>query len=175
MSTSSPEPLKPTPGLRVEARSDEDVDEPYVFQMQHNKLAPMTSLDQSIIDAAYINQCIEDAEQRAVHLRRPEDAGDLMVDLGDLTNAKLGTLVQDEAYETQVMDYIDTFNHAVLQGVPPFRAVRAMSQAFSLVMVNCLRANLSIQVAVALLQSVVEATKAAATHLKIITSSQRHN
>lgn len=133
------------------------------------------SKEQVIIDAAWINQCLEEIEQRNKQIQNPADTGDLMVDLGDLTNAKIGTLVQDEAFEMQVIDYIDTFNHAVIQGIPPFRAARAMSQAFSLVMANCLRANLNIQIAVALLQSVIEATKGAAAHLKIITSAQRHN
>lgn len=176
MSTSSPaEELKPTPGLRLKAVDSEDADELYVLQLDHDKLAPIHHRDQAILDAAYINQLLEEAEQRNLHLKRPEDTGDLMVDLGDLTNARLGTMVQDEAFEMQVIDYIDTFNNAVIQGIPPFRAMRAMAHAFSVVIANCMRAGLHTQIAAAVLEGVIAATKAAGKHVKVITSSQRHN
>lgn len=174
MSTSSPaEELKPTAGLRVRPTDDEHMDVWYLESEQWGTDGP--SADQAIIDAAYINQLLEEAEQRNLHLKRPEDTGDLMVDLGDLTNARLGTMVQDEAFEMQVIDYIDTFNNAVIQGIPPFRAMRAMAHAFSVVIANCMRAGLHTQIAAAVLEGVIAATKAAGKHVKVITSSQRHN
>lgn len=173
MSTLPPPELKPTAGLRVEIVHVDATGEGFT-------VAPVDeynwhSMDQATIDAAYINQLLEEAEQRALHLKRPEETGDLMVDLGDLTRAKLGTLVQDESFELQVIDYIDTFNNAVIQGIPPFRAMRAMTEAFGLVLSNCLRAGLNVTLGAALIQNLMEKAKAASKHVKVITSAQRHN
>jgi hypothetical protein len=163
--------LKPTPGLRVELTADEHPDGDWPV-LTVASWSPGSSQAQAVIDAAYINQCIEEHEQRAKTLVRPEESGDLLVDLGDLRNAKLGTLVQDEMFELMVMDYLDTFNNAVIQGVPPFRSARAMAQAFSLLLGNCVRAGLHPGLAAAVLEGVIQATKAAGERVKVITKSQ---
>lgn len=167
MSTPDEKP-KPTVGLRVSVSKDG-----IYHILDVDKWNEEPTDEQAIIDAAWINQCLEEVERRNLNIKPPDETGDLMVDLGDLTHSKLGTMVQDEAFELQVIDYIDTFNNAVIQGIPPFRAARAMAQAFTLVLASCLRANLHPGVVAALLQGVIESTKAAGKFVKVIT--KHHN
>lgn len=169
---STQDELKPTVGLRIAVDVGSDTPGSDANPLVTVVVAGWQGREQAIIDAAYINQCIEEHEQRALQLKRPDETGDLMVDLGDLKDAKLGTMVQDESFELQVIDYIDTLNNAVLQGIPPFRAVRAMSQAFSVVLGNCIRAGLHPGLVAAVLEGVIQATKAAGKRVKVITSSQ---
>lgn len=83
--------------------------------------------------------------------RQAEKTDDLFVSLGNLGNVSIAhmreVLDRNDAtvmsnYENLVEDFIETFNHAVTQGVPPEWALFAFTQAYAITMGQCLRADL---------------------------------
>jgi len=77
---------------------------------------------------------------------------DLFVPLGNLTGKSIAHLreVLDRGdpqvlrnYEELTEDFIQTFNHAVTQGVPVEWVLFSFTQAFAITMGQCLRAGLS--------------------------------
>jgi hypothetical protein len=132
-----------------------------------------SSEEQANANAAYINGLIEADERRKAYLVRkataPEGQHDLMVDLGDMTRSSLNQIALDAEYEAMVEDIIGNVNHIVLQGVPPIRAVFAMSQAFAIVLGYALRANMNFDVAKAMITQVMKSATKNEQLLRIIT------
>lgn len=98
--------------------------------------------------------------------RPPEKAkGDLFVSLGNLQDTTIadlravlarGDAVVMSNYEDLVEDFIETFNHAVTQGVPPQWALFAFTQAYALTMGQCLVADLPFTEAAKFLRTIIE-------------------
>lgn len=98
--------------------------------------------------------------------RPPEkEEGDIFVSLGNLSGTTIANLrgVLDRGdptvmrnYEDLVEDFIETFNHAVTQGVPPEWALFAFTQAYALTMGQCLVADLPFPEAAKFLRTIIE-------------------
>ena len=80
-----------------------------------------------------------------------EGTDDLFVSLGNLSGASIehlravleaGHSTVLTNYEELVEDFIQTFNHAVTQGVPPEWALFAFTQAYAITLGAALRADL---------------------------------
>lgn len=172
---------QPTPGLRLEVTIDGGdlvhgasaaVHTNGQYVADYSADAP-ADLSQAQVDAAYINGLIEADERRRAYLVRqataPEGERDLMVDLGDMTRANLNQIALDAEYEAMVEDIIGNVNHIVVQGVPPIRAVFALSQAFAIVLGYALRANMNFDVAKAMITQVMKSATKNEQLLRIIT------
>lgn len=162
---------EPTKALRVEV-VDNDRDS---FCLQ----GPWGNNTQAEIDAAYINWLIEtDERRREQAAKKAASPGDLIVDLGNLerTERKFTALlqhldtVQNEAYESMVEDFIQTFNNVVLQGIDPLMAVYAMSQGFAIVLGFALRANLPFSIAQTILSQQMRSATSSEQMVRVITS-----
>lgn len=169
---------QPTPGLRVTVDNDYDGEGDNIVCVSGVDYGQVASGDtptvaQAHVDAAYINGLIEADERRRGHLTRqansPEGAGDLLVDMGDMTNASLNHVALDAAYEAMVEDIIGNVNHIVMQGETPIKAVFAMSQAFAIVLGYALRANMNFDVAKAMITQVMRSATKNEKLLRIIT------
>jgi len=127
---------------------------------------------QAKVDAAYINTLIEqdEARQRAFQKLQSTDV-DLLVNVGNMSNANLNQVEISAEYEAMVQDYLDTFNHAVSQGVAPIRAVYAFCQGFAITLGCCLRADLPFEVARQLVAMVMKTATASEKMVRQITTS----
>jgi len=129
--------------------------------------------DNGTVDMAYINWLIETDELRQqAQAKRASSPGDLLVDMGDLTRSRVEKVPLDGDYEAMVEDYLDGFNHIILQGIPPMTAVYAMSQAFALVLGYALRANLQWPVAQKIITEIMNSASAAEKMVRPITTKQ---
>jgi len=127
---------------------------------------------QAKVDAAYLNDLIEQDEARQAAFQQLQKTDeDLLVNVGDMTNAHLGQCHVNAEYEAMVQDYLDTFNHAVSQGVAPIRAVYAFCQGFAITLGCCLRANLGFEVAKQLVTMVMRTATASEKMVRHITTS----
>lgn len=169
---------QPTPGLRVDVGSDyggPGANVVCVFDVDYGLSfdGDTPGATQARVDADHINALLEADERRRAHLLRqataPEGQHDLMVDLGDMTRASLNQIALDAEYEAMVEDIIGNVNHIVLQGVPPIRAVFAMSQAFAIVLGYALRANMNFDVAKMMITQVMKSATKNEQLLRIIT------
>lgn len=124
------------------------------------------------VDAAYINRLIaEDEARQGAYQKLQKSDEDLLVNLGNLGNARLEQVELNSEYELMVEDFLDTFNHAVTQGVAPIRAVYAMCQGFGITLGCALRADLPFPVAKALVQMILTTASAQEKMLRSITQS----
>lgn len=82
--------------------------------------------------------------------------------LGDKTLAHLRAVLEKgdsqvmENYESLVEDFIETFSHAVIQGVPPEWAMFSMAQAFAITFGQCLRADFPAREGGKILRMIIE-------------------
>lgn len=97
--------------------------------------------------------------------RVAERTEDLFVSLGDLSQKSIAhlravidrndrTVLQN--YEEMVEDFIQSFNHAVTQGVPPEWALFAFTQAYAITLGQCLRADLPFTEAAKFIRTIIE-------------------
>jgi hypothetical protein len=98
-------------------------------------------------------------------------ADDVLVSLGDLSEAKIEDITTGKNYEAVALDYIATFNGAVTQGVNPLKALMAMCQACAIVMGQCIRAGLRLEIALGLISFIVKNARKASGEVRIITKS----
>lgn len=127
---------------------------------------------QAKVDAAYLNELIEQDEARQAAFQRLQSTGeDLLVNIGNMSGASLEQCPVNAEYEAMVQDYLDTFNHAVSQGVAPIRAVYAFCQGFAITLGCCLRADLPWEVAQDLLKMIMKTADAQEKMLRQITTS----
>ena len=121
--------------------------------------------------ASAVNQVIEERKEGGEtgenQSREVEGADDVLVSLGDLTEAKIEDITFGKNYEAIAMDYVATFNGAITQGVSPLKALMAMCQACAIVTGQCIRAGLRVQIAYGLLKYMVGAIKKASGEVKI--------
>jgi hypothetical protein len=96
---------------------------------------------------------------------------DVLVSLGDLSEAKIEDITTGKNYEAVALDYIATFNGAVTQGVNPLKALMAMCQACAIVMGQCIRAGLRLEIALGLISFIVKNARKASGEVRIITKS----
>lgn len=122
------------------------------------------------IDAAYINELLERDEQILRNVKPPGDS-DLFVDMGDLTNSLPSRFDTSEYFERQVMDYVDTFNHAIIQGVPPVHALQTFTKALSVALVACVSANMHPGIGLTFLKAAELAVHGARSRVRVITSN----
>jgi hypothetical protein len=136
------------------------------------------SEEQVRINATYLNWLIEtDERRREQTAKRAASPDDLMVDMGNLgdTEKKFTAMmhqlesVQNQAYEDMVEDFIQGFNHVVIQGIDPLVAVYAMSQAFAIVLGFALRANLPFPIAQSILHQQMKSATASEKMVRVIT------
>lgn len=94
-----------------------------------------------------------------------EKQDDLFVPLGNLegkTIAHLREVLEQgsstvlQNYEEMVEDFIQSFNHAVTQGVPPEWVLFAFTQAYAITLGQCLRAGLSFEEAKQFLRTILD-------------------
>lgn len=137
-----------------------------------------TSDEQAKTNATYINWLIEtDERRREQSEKRASSSHDLMVDLGNLegTERKFTAImqqletVQNSAYEDMVEEFIQSFNHIVLQGIDPLTALYAMSQGFAIVLGFALRANLPFSIAQSILTQQMKSATASEKMVRVIT------
>lgn len=159
---------EPTKGLRLA------VDQHDVFittEADEIKMMPTRLSDeQRQVDVTYINWLIETDEKRREHLAKLHAGGqDVLVDMGNMTHASIENIPLDADYESMVEDMLQGFNHVVMQGIAPIRALYAMSQAFAIVLGYALRANMPWPVTKAILTTVMKSAKAAETMVRHVT------
>lgn len=122
------------------------------------------------VDVTYINWLIETDEKRREHLEKLHAGGqDVLVDMGNMTHASIENIPLDADYESMVEDMLQGFNHVVMQGITPIRALYAMSQAFAIVLGYALRANMPWPVAQAILTTVMKSANAAEKMVRHVT------
>lgn len=171
---------EPTKGLYVTAEATE----------RGHIRVEVTSVDyaadqksQAVVDATYINWLIEtDERRREQSAKRAASPDDLMVDLGNLegTERKFTAILQqldstqNQAYEDMVEEFIQSFNHIVLQGIDPLTAVYAMSQGFAIVLGFALRANLPFSIAQSILTQQMKSATASEKMIRVITQPVGH-
>ncbi|OLB83113.1 MAG: hypothetical protein AUI15_36635 [Actinobacteria bacterium 13_2_20CM_2_66_6] len=127
---------------------------------------------QAELDADYLNTLIEQDEARQASFQRLQSTGeDLLVNVGNMSGASLDQCPVNAEYEAMVQDYLDTFNHAVSQGVAPIRAVYAFCQGFAITLGCCLRADLPFEVARQLVAMVMKTATASEKMVRQITTS----
>jgi 16S rRNA A1518/A1519 N6-dimethyltransferase RsmA/KsgA/DIM1 with predicted DNA glycosylase/AP lyase activity len=154
---------EPTKGLRLNVLYMED-DSTVVTTQGYQGDA------QATVDVTYINWLIETDEKRREHLsKQAAGAQDILVDMGDMTQASLDQVVLDADYESMTEDIIQNVNHIILQGIAPMTALYSMSQAFAIVLGYALRANLPWPMAQAILTQVMKSAQAAEKMVRIIT------
>jgi uncharacterized membrane protein YciS (DUF1049 family) len=110
-------------------------------------------------------------ERKEKHQESISEPDDVLVSLGDLTEAKLEDITAGKNFETIALDYITTFNMAVAQGIFPPKALLAMTQATSIVMGNCIRAGLQSGIAIGMIMDMAEHAKKASKSVNIITKN----
>jgi len=131
---------------------------------------------QAALDGEYINRLIEEDERRQESFQKLQKTDeDVLVNLGNLRGARLNQVELNSEYELMVQDYLDTFNHAVSQGVAPIRAIYAMCQAFGITLGCALRADLPFDVAKALVMMITTTASAQEKMLRAITQSMPSN
>lgn len=131
---------------------------------------------QATADCAYINRLIQEDEARQASFQKLQKTDeDVLVNLGNLGGARLDQVELNSEYELMVQDYLDTFNHAVTQGVAPIRAIYAMCQGFGITLGCALRADLPFDVAKALVQMITTTASAQEKMLRAITQSMQSN
>ena len=108
-------------------------------------------------------------EERKDGQQQTAPVDDVLVALGNLSDAQMKDITFGKNYEAIALDYIETFNGAVTQGIAPLKALCAMTQATSIVMGNCLRAGLKKEIALGLLMKMVEHAKGSSEQVQIIT------
>jgi hypothetical protein len=87
------------------------------------------------------------------------------------SEAKIEDITTGKNYEAVALDYIATFNGAVTQGVNPLKALMAMCQACAIVMGQCIRAGLRLEIALGLISFIVKNARKASGEVRIITKS----
>lgn len=97
----------------------------------------------------------------------PQD--DLFTPIGDLSTTRLDGVQLDGNQYEMVEDYIDGFNHMVLQGMPPVKALFAMAQAFGLTLGYAIRCGLDPADGRKMLGMLLEQSNQSAKEVKIIT------
>lgn len=173
----------PTPGLRIEViiepanREQGEIARIQTKLTQYAADARQSSpadISQAGIDATHINDLLEADERRRAYLTRlataPEGSHDLLVDLGNMSNASLDHVALDADYEAMTEDILRNVNHIVMQGVKPIKAVFSMSQAFAIVLGYALRANMPFPVAQAMITQVMKSATKNEQMLRIITT-----
>lgn len=131
---------------------------------------------QAKVDAGYVNTLIEQDEARSAAFQKLKASDeDVLVNLGNLRGARMEQVELNAEYELMVQDYLDTFNHAVTQGVAPIRALYAMCQGFGITLGCALRADLPFDVAKALVQMITTTASAQEKMLRAITQSMPTN
>lgn len=165
--------MDPTPGLRVEVDKSHShgmgggIDTVVFAIRPYDAYGP--SAAQAKIDAAYINWLVQTDELRRKHLATLHAGGqEILVDLGDMTRVNLD-IALDADYESMTEDIIQTFNHIVLQGIEPIKAVFSLSQAFAIVLGFALRANMPFEIAKALITQVMNSATASEKMVRIVT------
>lgn len=102
---------------------------------------------------------------------QPAQPGDdLIVSVGNLSNAELEQVQINAEYEAMVEDYIGNFNHIVIQGVPPVTALMAFGQAFALVLGCCIRCGLKPSIGRKLIGMILKESDDAARNVQIATT-----
>lgn len=96
-------------------------------------------------------------------------ADDVLVSLGDMSEASEKRLELDESYEGMVEDFIEDFNQMVAQGQTPMKAFFCMSQAFAIVWGCCIRAGLKRSVGDRIMRSILKNCDASSKMVQIIT------
>ena len=83
--------------------------------------------------------------KKSAGMMRADDAmkeGDVVIDMGNMTYSTIEQAKLDEDFESMVEDYVRTFNHSVIQGVAPIRALVAMASAFAVILGCAIRSGL---------------------------------
>lgn len=170
---------EPTNGLRVHAQVTPDGGASVHVSTTDYKHA----FDMAKIDANYINWLIEtDERRREQSAKRAASPNDLMVDMGNLegTERKFTAMLKEldsgrsQAYEDMVEEFIQSFNHIVLQGIDPLVAIYAMSQGFAIVLGFALRANLPFAIAQSILAQQMKSATASERMVRVITQPSGH-
>jgi hypothetical protein len=171
---------EPTPGVRLETyviATDNAAHDGVYFRPAGADYCG--NEDQANVDATYINWLIEtDERRREQSAKRAAAPGDLMVDLGNLegTEKKFTAMIaaldsaQNQAYEDMVEEFIQSFNHIVIQGIDPLIAVYAMSQGLAIVLGFALRANLPFSIAQTILTQQMKSATASERMVRVITA-----
>ena len=137
------------------------------YEMRHRD-----AMRQAKIDAAYLNTLIEQDEARQASFQRLQSMGeDLLVNVGNMSNASLSQCPVDAEYEAMVQDFLDGFNNIVAQGVAPIRGVYAFCQGFAITLGCCLRSDLPFEVAKQLVTMVMTTATASEKMVRQITTS----
>lgn len=173
---------EPTPGLRIEVVTlPADLEQDDIARIQTKltqyakdaRRSTPADFTQAGIDATYINWLIEtDERRREAQRKQTESPADLIVDMGNLTGARVDRIPLNADYEAMVEDLLGNFNHIVVQGIPPMTAIYALSQAFALVLGFGLRANMPWQTAQEILKQLMQSAKAASDAVRIVTTKQ---
>ena len=71
-----------------------------------------------------------------------DEKSDVIVDIGDLSSAKVSSVSINENYEDMTEDFIEDFNQMVMQGMKPVDALFSFASAFAIVLGCCIRAGL---------------------------------
>lgn len=125
--------------------------------------------------------CAECGEPMQVHQfeaapeKKAEEDEDVLVSLGDLSEAKIGDITYGKNFETVALDYIATFNLAVTQGMAPIKALQAMVQALVIVMGLCLRAGLKSTIAFGMVKLLINKIRSSEGDVRIVTTSLRND
>lgn len=94
---------------------------------------------------------------------------DVLVNVGDMSEAVMESVVLDAGYESMVEDILQNFNWIVSQGIKPMTALFAMAQAFAIALGCCLRANLPWATAQRLLKMIMKTAKDSEKLVRVIT------
>jgi len=100
-----------------------------------------------------------------------DPSDDLFVTIGDLSKTPLNGVKLDANQEDMVEDFIESFNQAVLQSMPPVKVLFAFAQAFGLTLGYCIRAGLSPADGRKLIGMLIQQSKDEAKAVKIVTGA----
>lgn len=110
------------------------------------------------------------ADQTPIKKKRDEKS-DVIVDIGDMSMAKVSSVDLNDNYEDMTEDYIGNFNHIVTQGQAPIDALFSFAQAFAIVLGCCIRAGLPQAEVGKLMITIGKNAEAASRMVKILSTT----